>query len=66
MSKIIKLTGALYNDDIYINTDQIACFYRKEKGTIVILRLYSIKKLQEIGYLVKETPETIRLMIEDY
>lgn len=67
MSKFIKLTGAVDNEEMYFNTDHIISFFRVENSTNIIIKLYIAKNVQhQLGYLVKESPETVKLMIEEY
>ena len=67
MSKFIKLRGIVDDEEIYVNTDNIVVFYKGEKGTNVIIKLYIDMNIQrDGGYLVKESPEAIMSMIECY
>ena len=65
MSKFIKLTATVDDEEIYVNVEHIVCVYKVEKGTHVIVKFYIDKKIQrDGGYLVKESPEAIISMIE--
>lgn len=65
MSKFIKLTATVDDEEIYVNVEHIVCVYKVERGTHVIIKVYIDKKIQrDGGYLVKESPEAIISMIE--
>lgn len=67
MSKFIKLRSILDDEVIYVNVEHIVVFYKGEKGTNVIIKLYIDMNIQrDGGYLVKESPEAIMSMIECY
>lgn len=67
MSKFIKLTATVDDEEIYVNVEHIVSIYRIERGTQVTIKLYATEKIQRnLGYIVKESPEAIMSMIECY
>lgn len=67
MSKFIKLTATVDDEEIYVNVEHIVSVYRIERGTQVTIKLYATEKIQRnLGYIVKESPEAIMSMIECY
>ncbi len=67
MSKFIKLTATVDDEEIYVNMNHIVSIYRIERGTQVTIKLYATEKIQRnLGYIVKESPEAIMSMIECY
>lgn len=64
MTKFIKLTATVGNIEIYLNAGNIIGFYKAEKGTFIIVKLYAVKEIQrDLGFLVKESPEAIMSII---
>lgn len=67
MSKFIKLTATVDDEEIYVNVEHIVSIYRIERGTQVTIKLYATEKIQRnLGYIVKESPKAIMSMIECY
>lgn len=67
MSKFIKLTATVDDEEIYVNVEHIVSIYRIERGTQVTIKLYATEKIQRnLGYIVRESPEAIMSMIECY
>ncbi len=67
MSKFIKLTATVDDEEIYVNVEHIVSIYRIERGTQVTIKLYATEKIQRnLGYIVKESTEAIMSMIECY
>lgn len=67
MSKFIKLTATVDDEEIYVNVEHIVSIYRIERGTQVTIKLYATEKIQRnLGYMVKESPKAIMSMIECY
>ena len=67
MTKFIKLTATVDDEEIYVNVEHIVSIYRIERGTQVTIKLYATEKIQRnLGYIVKESPKAIMSMIECY
>ncbi len=67
MSKFIKLTATVDDEEIYVNVEHIVSIYKVERGTQVTIKLYATEKIQRnLGYIVKESPEAIMSRIECY